>query len=722
MTSSKLKNNPIQVNSPTSDQSTDPTCFLHSSARIILKIMRIVMPDYLEFSYTENTHCDKYYNQQKFVDIIDVEYITSEKCGTVQYNNLILFMFVYFTMYKDPVFQNSISKNPDATLKPQWTVLENFNNTFLSAKTLPVIDCTLFNRYNNQTEYCSYIQHLFEIYYSRKNTLGYSKLIHYRYDWVLNFETYFNFLNFIKIAIDHKLYLKVSYFIGSENSEYLHQFKTQCVKGSETETFDYNQYIDKPHNTDKPLIQSNMGHAMTIIGYKNTDDIRNPFIIIKNSWNQSWCNNGVFSIKYSDLIQRRNLNIQFLLPELDDDYDENVELNIFKDLPNEYQDINDILNNIQYNIANDRIQSNAFNRSIQHNLELINILRNDIIKYKKQKPPTLNLLSDEFLEGIILFLQLENYDNTNIILQNEKHLIILKRLYNSAKPLALRLQQLYDSSNKLLNVLDKSYTVSHKLHSNELIMEKVKLKKMKLQVNLQIDEIDRILIEIQKYNNPKSLEIFQIIKDKLFELHEVNKLLLKLNIEIKNKTIILNSKKEIISTNEKEITETQLEIEKLQSKYKTGIDSSKKMDIEKDIQSKETVIIGLTDEIQFFTNKIISDEAILNDIINEETKLKVKQQSLQTEIDKLQKTVKQIKTNLPLKVSSIKFRSKLNPSLPKSKSRPKSLPTQSKLKQTVKLLFNKFKQQSDSINPKTRSKSKSRLKSKSKSKYRPKSI
>lgn len=157
MATSKLKNKPIQLNSPTSDQSTDPTCFLHSSARIILKIMRIVMPDYLEFSYTENTTCDKYYNQQKFVDIIDVEYITSEKCGTVQYNNLILFMFVYFTMYKDPVFQNSISKNPDPTIKPQWTVLENFNNTFLSAKTLPVIDCTLFNRYHNQTEYCSYI-------------------------------------------------------------------------------------------------------------------------------------------------------------------------------------------------------------------------------------------------------------------------------------------------------------------------------------------------------------------------------------------------------------------------------------------------------------------------------------------------------------------------------------------------------------------------------------
>lgn len=680
--------------SPVSDQALDPTCFIHSSARIILKAMRNVIPELLEFTYnTENKACDQYFNQNIFLENVKLEnIITDTLCDSVQYNYLVLFMFIYFIMYSTPHFFD--------TYIIQVQTFNDFIDIYIN-KT-PTINCNLFNGYYNKDAYCDHIQFLFNSYHANKSLISYTSVT--CFDIPARFIHSGTFLNYIKTVLANKLYLMVSYALGDIQGDYLTHFTKMTCFDDQPEFVDYENMIITDKVTHSKILNPMLSlHEMVIIGYKNdiNDEYnRNPTIIIKNSWNKSWCNNGIFFISYSELLKRIDLTINFIIPS-------NINFDISKSYT-DFVNISEIpkeeipIHLLQYDITENNINTEALTRNIKNNTVMMNRQIDNV-------------------DHIKLFLQLENLHYTKQLILIEKHDKILHfykdidKLYNELikfkletkhilhhqfmiEPKIISTQEEIDKLTEEMVDVDiqiahyfsspganpgkKQYEfINSDLRKSELaLIEVIAFKKNQLRVFLERynkDKIDYIQFPIKINENLVKIQTYyDLILPDLKLFNDIYKKNLELNIISKLK-VTLETRLSIIAikhvTNEAEIALLNQNIKLLEDEYGniTNANSPRLNAQKKNIESEiEVLTVKLSEYYSpSFPNKLytVLGQTTINTLIY---KKKAEQDAIVYEIDALEKKINNItKYNTPMRISSRSFSKHVGTVTRKTKSR-----------------------------------------------------
>jgi hypothetical protein len=319
-----------QISSNVSDQRDQPTCWIFTASRVILKFIKSFLQD-LRTLPTDNTACDKYYSFDKFnANLINknrfflkqkqipdfFKRITSRKCGEKEYKNLCLFMFIYYNLAE------KFGCSSGAT----FTAMEWFTNEFLNKKMDSIDDTNIYilpNPYNNvalelMNRFCSIDKpKIFAnavslnltsdlIIQSDTKLIG-MKNVSSGGTFSFYSDNYIFFFNIVKSIIDQNLYVSIGTDLYGDGNKNFGNYRNN------TPLPEYNGCIIKTKfigNEWRKDLSNAGSHSMTIVNY--VDDINNKAFVIKNSWGVDWGINGTITIPVSELVKHCYLDIYYL--------------------------------------------------------------------------------------------------------------------------------------------------------------------------------------------------------------------------------------------------------------------------------------------------------------------------------------------------------------------------------------------------------------------------
>jgi ankyrin repeat protein len=290
-----------EVSSIVTDQGTTSTCWNFSSAKCILRHYRNTIPEL--FGIDSREDCNDFYNFDYIYDVFDVKTESKIPCSQNNYNSALLFGFIFsifsnkYGNVGNTVFESILWFFNTFTMVDLPKLLNNSPKHKIIKKIKGSIHPEITPDYYSLKQLVKILR---KINAFRKNTIFYIKNEILQTDKIGRS----NFICFIKKIIDTGYY---------------------CI-------------IDVP-------VSEQRYHAMTIVGYEETDDF---FILVKNSWGEhggsivddlqykkSKYDNArkIIKIAFSDINSKQVFDIPIIIThfELQDDY-QHVKTNYIKDI------------------------------------------------------------------------------------------------------------------------------------------------------------------------------------------------------------------------------------------------------------------------------------------------------------------------------------------------------------------------------------------------------
>jgi hypothetical protein len=284
----ELEESPLYIKNPISrnisDQGRSPSCWDHSATRVILRVIKMIIPEFFPKTNGTNKDCNELYNQDFFYDI----YKKSEKCDNPkELNNLIMYIYIFICIdignitgkvdqFSSDAFKYIISLINNGNIMNECAISSIF--MIMYTKLEKIMDTTKQK-----------INEMMDITKKKKDSLiNLAKKKHEEY--MTKIQSYIDITQEICTALVEKLQstnkqmLHFNKMISNETTgpEYIRsmEFIKHIIDSGYYMTISSILYID-----DMPTNDDDSDHSMVVINYENSgDDI---ILFIKNSYGYS---------------------------------------------------------------------------------------------------------------------------------------------------------------------------------------------------------------------------------------------------------------------------------------------------------------------------------------------------------------------------------------------------------------------------------------------------
>ena len=498
-----------EVSFVVTDQGTTSTCWNFSSTKCILRYYRNIIPELFGIDSSED--CNDFYNFDDIYKVFNVKTENKIPCSQNNYNSALLFGFIFSIFSKkygnvgNTVFESILWFFNTFTITDLPKLLKHSPKHKIIRKIKESINPEITPDYYSLKQLVRILRKINDF---RKNTLFHIKNEIFQTDKIDRS----NFICFIKKIIDAGYY---------------------CI-------------IDVP-------ISEQGYHAMTIIGYEETDDF---FILVKNSWGEYGGsilddlqykkskydkNRKIIKIAFSDINSKQVFNIPIIITHFELEYDyEHVKTNYIKSIFSKINNLNEIKQLLKKNILSVDDLSNYINDEgytilsyaiYNNNISVVRELLEKGINPNKYDITGTSPLFKSVNNDYIIKLLLEYGATTNIYDKNEddetllhikimenKEMIVKLLLENKSIDINVQathgitpLMQACDINKQMVKLLlDKNADVN--IHSEDKIYpihlsQNKEITKLLLKAGADINTVDKFGANIlHKTNSPKFAE------------------------------------------------------------------------------------------------------------------------------------------------------------------------------------------------------------------------
>ena len=499
-----------QISFVVTDQGTTSTCWNFSSTKCILRYYRNTIPELFGIDSSED--CNDFYNFDYIYEVFDVKIESKIPCSQNNYNSALLFGFIFSIFSKkygnvgNTVFESILWFFNTFTMSDLPKLLNNSPKHKIIKKIKDSINPEITPDYYSLKQLVKILRKINDF---RKNTIFFIKNEIFQTDKIDRS----NFICFIKKIIDTGYY---------------------CI-------------IDVP-------ISEQRYHAMTIVGYEETDDF---FILVKNSWGEhgdeilndlqykksKYDNNTkIIKIAFSDINSKQVFNIPIIITnfELDHDY-EHVKTNYIKSIFLKINNLNELRQLLKKNILSVDDLTNYINDEgytilsyaiYNNNISVVRTLLEKGINPNKYDITGMSPLFQSRNNDYITKLLLEYEATTNMYDINEddetllhikiienKEMIVKLLLENKSMDINLQdnhgytpLMRACDMNNKQMVKLLLNKNADVNIHSEDKIYpihisQNKEIIKLLLKAGADINTVDKFGANIlHKANNPRFVD------------------------------------------------------------------------------------------------------------------------------------------------------------------------------------------------------------------------
>ena len=273
------------ISNNVANQTSHDECYAFAVARVILNFIKLTL---VELNALEKKECDEFYNIDLFASDTSSN-ITPEYCGENEYNNLCLYMFIYYTLI---VGDRGCGGNSFIAMRQFCESINNKTITGVESLKQPYLGVAreLIETFIANKVPSKMICHQMYICHPQYNTFKTSIEVLRKYP-----EIQLLVFNFIKNLIMRGLYICISTdVLGDETKNFL-DHSVNRVKYSGI-TAKYNELYKCDHEMYENADTIGL-HSMVIVDYVEDESA----FIIKNSWGREWGDSGKIKISIYEL-------------------------------------------------------------------------------------------------------------------------------------------------------------------------------------------------------------------------------------------------------------------------------------------------------------------------------------------------------------------------------------------------------------------------------------